>query len=258
TKVYAEPDPDFHIYLAFGQSNMEGQAAVEENEKTVDKRFQFIPTVEGCKNRTMGEWYDAIPPLPRCNGKAGIVDYFGRKMVKELPENIRIGIVAVAVSGANILLFDKDKYEEYVDIVDFEWYVNIMNSYGRNPYGRLIDMAKIAQKDGVIKGILLHQGENNINDEKWPEYVKKVYNNILEDLSLKSEEVPILVGEMARTELCGKAGEFNDIVKKLPDVLPTAHIISSKGLKPMKDCLHFSKEAYIELGERFANEMLSI
>jgi len=29
-------------------------------------------------------------------------------------------------------------------------------------------MGKLAQKDGVIKGILLHQGESNPNDRDWP------------------------------------------------------------------------------------------
>jgi hypothetical protein len=29
-------------------------------------------------------------------------------------------------------------------------------------------MAQLAQKDGIIKGILLHQGESNTNDKEWP------------------------------------------------------------------------------------------
>ena len=35
--VYAAPDPNFHIYLAFGQSNMEGQG----DSKPLD-RFREI------------------------------------------------------------------------------------------------------------------------------------------------------------------------------------------------------------------------
>jgi len=41
-----------------------------------------MPTVEGCRNRKMGEWYDALPPLAHCSGNAGLVDYFGRKLVR--------------------------------------------------------------------------------------------------------------------------------------------------------------------------------
>jgi hypothetical protein len=47
-------------------------------------------------------------------------------------------------------------------------------------------MAKLAQKDGVIKGILLHQGESNTNDREWPNKVKGVYENLLKDLNLKA------------------------------------------------------------------------
>lgn len=36
-----------------------------------------------------------------------------------------------------------------------------MNAYGGWPYGKLVEMARLAQQEGVIKGILLHQGESN-------------------------------------------------------------------------------------------------
>ena len=67
--------------------------------------------------------------------------------------------------------------------------------YGGNPYKRLIDMAKKAQEAGVIKGILLHQGCSNCGDPNWPNMVKKIYNDMLNDLNLKAEDVPIFVGE---------------------------------------------------------------
>jgi len=38
----AEPDPNFYIYLCFGQSNMEGGGRIEEEDRTVDKRFQVL------------------------------------------------------------------------------------------------------------------------------------------------------------------------------------------------------------------------
>ena len=39
---FAAPDPNFHIYLCFGQSNMEGGGRIEERDRTVDKRFQVL------------------------------------------------------------------------------------------------------------------------------------------------------------------------------------------------------------------------
>ena len=61
---------------------------------------------------------------------------------------------------------------------------NTIAAYGGNPYQHLVDMAKLAQKDGVIKGILLHQGESNTSDKEWPRKVKGVYDNLIKDLNL--------------------------------------------------------------------------
>jgi hypothetical protein len=41
------PDPNFHVYLAFGQSNMEGYPGIEPQDRTgVDKRFQMLAAVD--------------------------------------------------------------------------------------------------------------------------------------------------------------------------------------------------------------------
>ena len=43
TNVVADPDPNFYIFLCFGQSNMEGFPGIEEHDKTgVDDRFQVL------------------------------------------------------------------------------------------------------------------------------------------------------------------------------------------------------------------------
>src|SRR5690349_15964656 len=56
------PDPDFHVYLAFGQSNMEGFPGIEAADKTgVDPRFQMLAAVDfPTLERKQGEWYPAV------------------------------------------------------------------------------------------------------------------------------------------------------------------------------------------------------
>ena len=49
---------------------------------------------------------------------------------------------------------------------------NFMKEYDNHPYTRLVECAKAACRDGVIKGILLHQGESNSGDPSWPSKVK--------------------------------------------------------------------------------------
>ena len=104
-------DPNFHIYLCFGQSNMEGQGEIEEYDKIVDNRFLMMQSVD-CPDleRTKGSWYTAIPPLSQCWSGLSPADYFGRTMVEKLPENIKVGVINVAVGGCDIRLFDKDLY----------------------------------------------------------------------------------------------------------------------------------------------------
>jgi hypothetical protein len=157
TNIFSQ-DPNFYIYLCFGQSNMEGQGTIEAQDLTVNSRFQVMEAVN-CSNlgRTEGSWYTAVPPLCRCYSGLSPSDYFGKTMVEYLPDNIKVGVINVSVAGCAIELFDKDGYQEYVSSVTEDWLKNIINEYDGNPYGYLVDLAKLAQQDGVIKGILLHQ-----------------------------------------------------------------------------------------------------
>ena len=180
TKCLAQdPDPNFYIFLCFGQSNMEGFPGVEQQDKTVDKRFQMLATVDFPNmNRTSGKWYDAVPPL--CRGNTGLcpADFFGRTLVASLPEKIRVGVINVSVAGCKIEMFEKDHYQAYAATAP-QWMSGIIKQYDGDPYQRLVEVAKLAQKDGVIKGILLHQGESNTNDKQWPAKVKGIYDNLV-------------------------------------------------------------------------------
>jgi hypothetical protein len=253
TKIFAQ-DPNFHIYLCFGQSNMEGQGAIEAQDITVDSRFKVLQSLT-CSNlsRNKAIWYTAVPPLCHCNTGLSPADYFGRTMVANLPDSITIGVINVAVGGCDIRLFDKDLYQDYDSTYNEEWYLSKVRLYDWNPRQHLIDLAKLAKKDGVIKGILIHQGEQNTGQAEWLSYVKKVYYDMLSDLSLTADSVPIVAGEVVYT---GVYSAMNPIIRQLPDTLPTAHIISAEGLAG--DWAHFTSEGYRTLGMRYAAKMLSI
>ena len=129
-------------------------------------------------DRKKGEWYPAVAPL--CRGSTGLcpADYFGRTMVATLPKNIRVGVVNVSVAGCKIELFDKANYKTYASKAP-SWMTNIIKQYGENPYEYLVEMGRLAQKNGIIKGMLLHQGESNNNDKEWPPKVKGIYDNLM-------------------------------------------------------------------------------
>jgi hypothetical protein len=257
----AAPDPDFHIYLAFGQSNMEGGGALNESERTVDRRFQVMADFDNPdRNRKFGQWYDAVPPLTRRVRGISMMDYFGRTMVASLPARNRVGIIKLAVSGTRIELWDKDAFRDYLANLppDGQWKIPLANEYDGNPYEYLIRMAKLAQKDGVIRGILIHQGESNSRDPDWPARVKKIYGDIIAELGLNPAEVPLLAGEVVNADQGGREASANEIIKNLPRVLPNSYVISSAGVPANADRLHFTADGQREMGRRYAAQMLKL
>ena len=253
-------DPNFHIYLCIGQSNMEGPARIEPQDTTVDSRLRLLAAVD-CPElgRTKGNWYTAKPPLCRCNTRLSPADYFGRTLVANLPQNVKVGLVHVAVAGSKIEIFDKKDYKMYLDTSAKErpWMINMANQYGGNPYERLVEMARLAQKAGVIKGILLHQGESNTGDKEWPMKVKKIYDDLLTDLNLPANSLPLLAGELVNADQGGKCASMNTIIATLPQVIPKALVVSSKGLPAVPDKLHFSSEGIRIFGKRYAAALLA-
>lgn len=257
TQVYSQ-NPDFHIYLCFGQSNMQGSARAEAKDSIVDARFQMMSAMN-CpdKGREMGKWYTATPPLCDCRAGISPADYFGRTLLEHLPSNKKVGVINVSVGGCKIELFDKNNYQSYVETAP-QWMLNWIKNYDGNPYGRLVEMAKLAQKDGVIKGILLHQGESNPDDTLWTKKVKDIYDNLIADLNLNPAEVPLLAGELLSAEFKGRCHEFNKFINQLPSVIPNAHVVSSEGCPGAPDGLHFTAEGYRKLGENYGEKMIQI
>ena len=254
-----KPDEDFYIYLCLGQSNMEGNATPEAVDKEyVDSRFQTLACVNfDSPARTMGYWYTAFPPIVRPLTGLGMADYFGRTMVASLPEHIRVGVVDVAIGGTKIEGFMSEKVADYI-APEADWLKNYFAAYDNDPYKRLVDMARIAQQSGIIKGILLHQGESNNGESDWPQKVKTVYERLLNDLNLKAADVPLFVGETVSSAEGGACGLHNTAVAKVPDVIPTAHIISSEGCAQKGDGLHFTAAAYRTMGKRYAAAALKL
>lgn len=251
-----KPDPNFYIFLCFGQSNMEGFPGIPAEDKNLDKyenRFQVLAAVDFPDlKRTKDTWSPAVPPL--CRPGCGLcpADYFGRTLVLNLPKDIKVGVVNVSVAGCKIEMFDKENYKTYAASQQ-SWMQNIVKAYDGNPYQKLVDMGKLAQKDGVIKGILLHQGESNSGEgAKWAAKVKGVYDDLIKDLDLKADKTPLLAGELTN-------GGGASMLAELPKALPNSYVISSKGCATAPgNTIHFGPAGYRELGKRYAEKMLPL
>ena len=252
TEQVGKPDPNFYIFLCFGQSNMEGNARPEAQDLTSPgPRFLLMPAVDFPeKGRKMGEWCEASAPLCRPNTGLTPADWFGRTLVASLPENIKIGVIHVAIGGIDIKGFLPDSIQNYLKVAP-NWMKGMLAAYDNNPYERLVTLAKKAQKDGVIKGILMHQGETNTGDPKWAGMVKQVYDNLCGDLNLKPEEVNLYAGNIVQADGKGVCIGCKKQIDELPLTLHTSQVISSDGCTNGPDRLHFDAAGYRELGCRY-------
>ena len=248
----AKPDPNFYIFLCFGQSNMEGAARPEAQDlASPGPRFLLMPAVDFPeKGRKMGEWCEASAPLCRPNTGLTPADWFGRTLVASLPENIKIGVIHVAIGGIDIKGFLPDSIQNYLKVAP-NWMKGMLAAYDNNPYERLVTLAKKAQKDGVIKGILMHQGETNTGDPKWAGMVKQVYDNLCGDLNLKPEEVNLYAGNIVQAGGKGVCFGCKKQIDELPQTLHTSQVISSDDCTNGPDRLHFDAAGYRELGCRY-------
>lgn len=256
--IQAQVDPNFYIYLCLGQSNMEGNAPFKAVDQEVDSRFQMLAAQDfSHPQRTLGQWYTATPPIVRQRAGLGMADYFGRTMVAALPSHVKVGVVDVAVGGIAIEGFMPDKVAGYLSTAE-SWLLSLTAAYDNNPYRRLVDMGRKAQERGVIKGILLHQGETNNGQQDWPQKVKQVYEALLADLGLNAADVPLLAGETVNGDVGGTCSLHNSIIARLPEVIPTAHVIPSNGCPCADDHLHFTAAGYRTMGKRYACEALRL
>ena len=259
TGANAAPDPNFHIYIAYGQSNMEGNAT--NFDKNIDgkehPRVKMFATTScpSLGRPTVGEMYPAVPPMFKCGEGLSVADWFGRHMADSLP-NVTIGIIPVAQGGTSIRLFDPDDYKNYLNSAE-SWLKNGAKAYGNdgNAMGRIIEVAKKAQEKGVIKGIIFHQGETDGGMSNWEQIVKKTYEYMLKQLGLNAEETPFVAGEMVDGGSC--AG-FSSRVRGLSKYIANFGVASSKGYGSKGDGLHFTVEGYRGMGERYAQQMLKL
>ena len=265
-RASAAVDPNFYIFLCFGQSNMEGNARPEAVDyASPGPRFLLMPAVDYAeprngrvsesdniwKTRKKGEWCEASAPLCRQNTGLTPADWFGRTLVASLPDNIKIGVIHVAIGGIDIKGFLPDSIKEYAEKKAPGWMKGMLEAYGNNPYERLVTLAKKAQQDGVIKGILMHQGETNTGDPQWAGMVKRVYENLCSDLQLKPEEVNLYAGNIVQAGGKGVCYGCKEQIDALPQTVHTSQVISSDDCTNGPDRLHFDAAGYRELGCRY-------
>ena len=273
-----QPDPDFFIFLGIGQSNMQGKGSISASQDkkstasfTDDDWARYLKLIIVDEDASkIGTWDIAKPPIVRPDTKLGVTDHFGRYLVKGLDERYKIGVAVVAVDGCSNRAFSKDSlicdaYLKEAKNSNSTWVTEAAAQYGNYPYGTLVKMAKIAQKSGVIKGIIYHQGETDAaqDGDAWLARVYELYTNLLTDLNLSIDSVPFIAGEPVQKDMGGVCFDAIPWVDKIPAYFKEksgkdiAYVASSKGLSNM-DQYHFSSDGYRKIGARYGEIMLPL
>ncbi|HEX5101112.1 MAG TPA: sialate O-acetylesterase [Polyangiaceae bacterium] len=241
----ASSDPTFHLYLLLGQSNMAGAPLPEARDLVRNPRVHVLSYAD-CpeQDRTYGRWAVALPPLHGCGAGLGPGDSFGKVLADAYPD-ARIGLIPCAINGVDIDFYRKGvvsaRRSEFVIPPDDHW---------SGAYEWVVERARLAQRSGVIRGILLHQGESDTCDPAWPGKIKEIVHDLRTDLALGT--VPLVVGELLHGGVCA---EHNALVNGLPRLVPNTYVASASGLGGM-DEHHFDLDAQRELGRRYGARML--
>lgn len=82
----AAVDPDFHMFILMGQSNMEGFDGIGAEDRATNPRIKVLGYTN-CAGlgREYDKWYLAAPPLHGCGAGVGPGDYFAKAMADSFP-----------------------------------------------------------------------------------------------------------------------------------------------------------------------------
>lgn len=227
---------DFHLYLLIGQSNMAGRGKVGPEDK--------IPHPRVLKFTKEMAWAPAVDPLhfdkPKIAG-VGMGSSFGRVMADANPK-VTIGLIPCAVGGTPLSRWQK----------------------GGDLYKQALERAKVAMKDGTLKGILWHQGESDSGSESNAKSYAARLSQMVKDLraDLGVGEVPFVAGKLGpfrpKEDKNGKpiyTDLVNEQIAKLPSLAPKCAVAESTGLKDKGDKTHFDTPSQHEFGRRYAAKM---
>lgn len=275
----AAVDPNFHCFLLFGQSNMAG-GCQEPNEGDCDPsdRIKVLSytdcqgTSPACSqismNWTKNQWRIAAPPYHDCDEGIGIADNFAKTLLDSMSSEISIGLIPCALSGMSMNVFRKGAM--WGEVVNGDtcqipnWCQKDLNGAHKLAYDWMVERCMIAQTTGVIKGILIHQGETDNGDAWWVDTTKKILDNLKADLDLP-DDIPVLVGELLQeTDANGQqpcCADHNAKVHQLAQEYDHCEYVSSDDLKMRNNDqwkAHFDCPGFKEFGIRYARKYLDM
>lgn len=230
------PRANLRVYLLMGQSNMAGRGALDAIAPADNPRILALGAD--------GHWTVARDPL---HGKVGRTEpgvgpglSFAQAMLKSDP-TITIGLVPCAVGGTPLKRWVK----------------------GGDLYEQAVARARVASVDGVLAGVLWHQGETDSDKQPWADTYEARLTRMIADLraDLGRPDLPVVVGQLGEfltPEKHPGVDTVRAVLKHLPTVVPHTGYADSAGLVNKGDQLHFDTASARQLGIRYAEAMLKL
>lgn len=224
-----------------GQSNMAGRGFVQPDDT--------VPQPNIITVNQKNEWILAKEPLHFYQPKLTGLDCgmsFAKYIAKNISNDITIAILPAAVGGSSINYWLSDSVFNDVHL-----------------QSNLIEKIRFAKQNGVLKGILWHQGESDATLNKIPVYEKNleklfyIIRNTAENANL-----PIIVGELGsysqKEDAVKNWATINQIIHKVTGKDENTYLVKTDDLTPNDDYIHFDAASQRKLGERYAEAFLQM
>ena len=226
------------VFIMAGQSNMAGRGIVESEDTVSDKRIFSI-------NKD-GQIIIAKEPLHFYEPERTGLDCglsFAKTLITKIPDSISILLIPTAIGGSSIRQWLGDSVFRNVKL-----------------FSNFSSKVEIAKQNGIIKGILWHQGESDANENNIPVHKERLHLLFSKfRTEIGNNALPVLLGELG--SFSNNPADFNLINKAIHDYAAedkNSRVISTKDLKDKGDHLHFDSEGQRTMGKRFANAYLSM
>ena len=217
-----------HSFLLVGQSNMAGRGSKNEVEPIPNGDIYVLRN---------GRWLPMYVPVNPDRVTAGIslAESFAYRYAQEHP-GIKVGLIPCADGGTCL----------------DQWMP------GELLFDHAVMMARLAQRNSCVKGILWHQGESDCEEQCYPYYEEKctrILQAMRKELSLG--DMPLLLGGLGDYLQDNESPCFENYVhvnralEQMAEKLPNAGFVSAAGLDSNADKLHFNSKSLREFGLRY-------
>ncbi|WP_194698880.1 sialate O-acetylesterase [Chryseobacterium caseinilyticum] len=272
------------VFVLAGQSNMNGFGYNKDLPKDL-KTFKDVYIFHGNSvpdgeiNGGLGKWEVLKPGHGtgfKSDGKYNTLSYrFGLELtfarqIKELFPNDKIALIKYAREGTSIDSLAAGNFGC--------WDADFNGKKGINQYDHFLktlslaleesDIDKDGKKDEIVpSGILWMQGESDGGFSR--EIAEKYYGHLhnlmnLMRASLRKDDIPVVIGKISDSgkNENGKVWAFGEIIQEAQEKFvktdKKAAIVRSTKKYLYSDTWHYNSAGYLDLGEKFAEEVFRL